>query len=200
VTIDPHKWFFQAYDIGALVVRRHDDLLRTFHRAPEYYASARPEDEPLDWYRYSFEGTRRFRALKLWTSWTHLGTDGFGTLIERNGDLAAYLADRLRRAPDFELTPDPPELSIVCFRHVPDALRDGAAARLDAYQLSLQRALERDGTAWVSVTTLRGRRWLRAGVVNYLSTDADVDAMLDAIRRVAVQALTEHADGTRTGG
>ena len=27
VTIDPHKWFFQAYDIGALLVRRREDLL-----------------------------------------------------------------------------------------------------------------------------------------------------------------------------
>ena len=76
ITIDPHKWFFQAYDIGALVVRRRQDLLDTFHRAPEYYASNRPEDAPLNYYEYSVEGTRRFRALKLWMSWQHLGTDG----------------------------------------------------------------------------------------------------------------------------
>ncbi|HSL11531.1 MAG TPA: aminotransferase class V-fold PLP-dependent enzyme [Actinomycetota bacterium] len=188
VTVDPHKWFFQAYDIGALVVRRHDDLLRTFHRSPEYYASARPDDEPLDWYRYSFEGTRRFRALKLWTSWLHLGTTGLGALVERNDDLAAYLASRLREAPDLELTPDPPELSVVCFRHVPEALADDVE-RLDRYQLVLQRAIEVDGAAWVSVTTLRGRRWLRAGVVNYLSTEADVDALIDAVDRLSPDAI-----------
>ena len=79
VTIDPHKWFFQAYDIGALVVRRREDLLSTFHSAPEYYASSRPEDEPLNWYQYSLEGTRRFRALKLWMSWKQVGTDGLGS-------------------------------------------------------------------------------------------------------------------------
>ena len=83
VTVDPHKWFFQAYDIGALVVRRREDLLETFHRSPEYYASNRPEDEPLNWYEYSIEGTRRFRALKLWMSWKHLGTRGLGALVER---------------------------------------------------------------------------------------------------------------------
>lgn len=195
VTIDPHKWFFQAYDIGALVVRRHDDLLRTFHRAPEYYASARPDDEPLDWYRYSFEGTRRFRALKLWASWTHLGTRGLGALVERNDDLASVLADRLRDAPDLELTPDPPELSIVCFRHLPVELAGAPDERLDRYQLALQRALEVDGSSWVSVTTLRGSRWLRAGVVNYLSTESDVDALLDAVHRVAPDAIAASADG-----
>ena len=37
VTIDPHKWFFQAYDIGALVVRDGTHLQQTFDRSPEYY-------------------------------------------------------------------------------------------------------------------------------------------------------------------
>ena len=32
ITIDPHKWFFQAYDIGGLLVRRRADLEQTFHR------------------------------------------------------------------------------------------------------------------------------------------------------------------------
>ena len=49
----------------------------------------------------------------------------------------------------------------------------------------LQRALEVSGDAWVSVTTLRGRTFLRAGIVNYLSTEADVDRMLDALRRLS---------------
>ena len=128
VTIDPHKWFFQAYDIGALIVRRREDLLTAFHRAPEYYRSNRPEDEPLHWYQYSMEGTRRFRALKLWMSWKHLGTEGLGHLIEQNDDLAAYLAERCAEADDFEANPAVPELSVVCFRHLPDAL-DAVARR-----------------------------------------------------------------------
>src|SRR6185369_17548688 len=44
VTIDPHKWFFQAYDIGALLVRRRENLRQTFHRTPEYYRHPSPED------------------------------------------------------------------------------------------------------------------------------------------------------------
>jgi glutamate/tyrosine decarboxylase-like PLP-dependent enzyme len=190
VTIDPHKWFFQAYDIGALIVKRRDDLMRTFHRSPEYYRSSRPEDEPLHWYQYSIEGTRRFRALKLWLSWKHLGTRGFGRLVERNDDLAAYLAERVREADDFEALPPRPELSVVCFRHLPGGPAAAALdpALVDAYQDALQRALERSGEAWVSTTTLRGRTYLRAGVMNYLSNSSDVDAMLDALRRLSPEA------------
>jgi aromatic-L-amino-acid decarboxylase len=194
VTIDPHKWFFQAYDIGALLVRRRDDLLRTFQQSPEYYASSRPQDEPLDWYRYSIEGTRRFRALKLWMSWKHLGTSGLGALVERNIDLASYLSDRLAGAEDFDAAVDRPELSVVCFRHLPGAGRLRSPMEIDRYQNALQRALEVDGTAWVSVTTLRGRTYLRAGVVNYLATRSNVDAMIGAIRHLS-KGVLEDLDG-----
>ena len=136
VTIDPHKWFFQAYDIGGLLVRRGDDLLDVYHHSPEYYrggeapaARRRPRrrttrPEQLNFYQRSLEGTRRWRALKLWLSWKHLGTDGLGRLVEANDDLAAYLARRCAEADDFEALPAEPELSVVCFRHLPG----GAAA------------------------------------------------------------------------
>ena len=134
---------------------------------PEYYRAPRPEEQPLDWYQYSLEGTRRFRALKLWTSWKHLGTAGFGALIDRNVDLARHLAAALRAA-GFEVVD--PALSIVCFRW---------PGGDDAAQDRLQRALEESGEGWVSTTVLRGRTFLRAGVVNYLSTEADADRVVD---------------------
>jgi aromatic-L-amino-acid/L-tryptophan decarboxylase len=193
VTIDPHKWFFQAYDIGALMVRERQHLLDTFHREPEYYKSARDE-EPLNWYQYSMEGTRRFRALKLWMSWKHMGTQGFGHLIEDNIDLAAYLAERCRDLPNFEALPPEPELSVVCFRHLPRGNESMEPAELDAYQSAMQRALELSGAAWVSVTTLRGRRYMRAGIVNYLSTRADVDRMLKTLEDQS-ESVLEHLNG-----
>src|SRR6266508_1265301 len=55
----------------------------------------------------------RFRALKLWTSWKHLGTEGFGRLIEHNDDLAAYLVKRCKESGEFEVVPEEPELSVV---------------------------------------------------------------------------------------
>jgi glutamate/tyrosine decarboxylase-like PLP-dependent enzyme len=140
VTVDPHKWFFQAYDVGALLVRDGAHLRQTFDRSPEYYRGGEtPAGEPtgegdaghheehagqLNFYKLGFEGTRRFRALKLWTTWQHLGTSGLGRLIEMNDDVAAYLAARCAEDDDLEALPADPELSVVCFRHLPG----GAAA------------------------------------------------------------------------
>jgi glutamate/tyrosine decarboxylase-like PLP-dependent enzyme len=168
------------------VVRSREDLHETFHRSPEYYRSSLPETEPLNWYEYSIEGTRRFRALKLWLSWKFLGTEGFARLVEDNVALAAYLVKRCRELGGFEVEPEDPELSVVCFRHVPPGLEGDA---LDAHQDRLQRALEVSGEGWVSTTKLRGRTYLRAGIVNYLSSEDDVDRVLDALVRISTATL-----------
>lgn len=196
ITVDPHKWFFQAYDIGGLMVRDGRHLAATFGgRAPEYYRggeAARPDtpDTPngersdqLNFYKLGFEGTRRWRALKLWMSWKHLGTEGFGRLIDITDDLAAYLAARCAEADDFEALPAVPELSVVCFRHLVPGL---AGEALDAHQDRLQAALETSGDGWLTTTRLRGSTWLRAGIVNYLATEADIDRLLDLLRRSAL--------------
>ncbi len=182
VTVDPHKWLFQAYDIGGLVVRRRDDLHFTFHRSPEYYRSAVPEHEPLNWLEYSMEGTRRLRALKLWTSWKHVGNEGFARLVEHDNDVAAFLAAQIEKSDDFDAAVAEPELSIVCFRHL---VPDMSEAELDAHQDRLQRALEVSGEAWVSTTRLRGRTYLRAGVINWLTTEEDALGLLESLRRLA---------------
>ena len=210
VTVDPHKWFFQAYDIGGLLVRDGRMLRAVFGgRSPEYYRGGEGsgagtpdylrdgdtddghDDDghgganQLNFYKLSFEGTRRWRALKLWMSWKHLGTLGFGKLIEANDDLAAYLARRCADADDFEARPEVPELSVVCFRHVPPGLGGEA---LDAHQDRLQAALELSGDGWLTTTRLRGATWLRAGVLNYLATEADIDHLLDTLRELAATA------------
>jgi aromatic-L-amino-acid decarboxylase len=201
VTVDPHKWFFQAYDIGGLVVRDGRHLGITFGgRSPEYYRGGEgsgnvasggdpgaddghhDNGEQLNFYKLGFEGTRRWRALKLWMSWKHLGTEGFGRLIEANDDLAAHLARRCAEADDFEAVPEVPELSVVCFRHRPAGLEGDA---LDRHQDALQAALERSGDGWLTTTRLRGATYLRAGIVNYLSTEDDIDHLLETLRRLA---------------
>jgi aromatic-L-amino-acid/L-tryptophan decarboxylase len=225
VTVDPHKWLFQAYDIGGLVVRDGGALEQAFGgRRPEYYraaherdganvagaaAAADGQDMPMDgqaatddghgagdrlnFWRLGFEGTRRWRALKLWLSWKHVGSEGFGRLVEANIDLAAHLAARIAAADDFEALPAEPELSVVCFRHLP-AGRPGAeagtpaGAALDAHQDRLQQALEASGEGWLSTTRLRGATYLRAGILNTQSTAADVDELLAILRRLARDA------------
>lgn len=210
VTVDPHKWFFQAYDIGALLVRRRRDLTDTFHRAPEYYRGGGTgrdgavddlETVQLNFYQHGMEGTRRWRALKLWMSWKHLGTNGLARLVEANVDVAAHLARRIAESDDFDAYPVEPPLSVVCFRHLPagrratDKLAAAALRTLDDHQDRLALALEASGDGWLTTTVLRDRTYLRAGIVNYLTTEDDIDHLLGTLRRLAA----ELAEGTKPG-
>jgi aromatic-L-amino-acid decarboxylase len=196
ITIDPQKWFFQAYDIGGLLVRDGSLLEATFSHRPEYYrGGGDPERAPdahgsgeLDFYRLGIEGTRRLRALKLWMSWKHLGTRGLGRLVERNVEVAVALSSLIDASPDFEACPPEPELSVVCFRHLPDGRDgDGQAGRdaIDVHQDALQAALEGSGRGFVTTTRLRDRTWLRAGILNYMATEADAAQLLEDLRRLA---------------
>jgi aromatic-L-amino-acid decarboxylase len=220
VTVDPHKWLFQAYDIGGLMVRERGVLGEAFGgRRPEYYragfdAADRPEGahdernghhdggsdddghgspDQLNFWRLGFEGTRRWRALKLWLSWKHVGTTGLARLVEANDDLAAHLARRIADSDDFEALPAEPPLSVVCFRHLPagrpaPAPGTDAAPALDAHQDRLQAALEASGEGWLTTTRLRGATYLRAGILNTQSTVDDIDDLLELLRRLARDA------------
>ena len=78
--------------------------------------------------------------------------------------------------------------SSACGSHRPDL----TATKTDELQRRLQRSLEVSGAGWVSTTTLRGRTWLRAGVINYLSTEADADRILGTLidaSRTAIEDL-----------
>ena len=214
VTVDPHKWLFQSYDIGGLVVRDGAVLEQAFGgRRPEYYRAGfgatnthpgpggngadhddgHGSEDQLNFWKLGFEGTRRWRALKLWLSWKHLGTDGLGRLVEANNDLAAHLAARIAASDDFEALPSEPELSVVCFRHLPEGRPRPAVGRqssraLDAHQDRIQKALEASGEGWLMTTRLRVATWLRAGILNTQSTVEDLDALLDILRRLARDA------------
>jgi glutamate/tyrosine decarboxylase-like PLP-dependent enzyme len=109
-------------------------------------------------------------------------------LIERNVDLAQHLAARAKEL-SFEVIH--PELAVVCLRLVRPGL---APEALDELQRRLQRALEVSGVGWLSTTMLRGRIWLRAGVINYLSTEADADRILDTLVD-ASEGILEELDG-----
>jgi len=114
-----------------------------------------------------------------------------------NDDLAAALTQRIAATPDLEVCSPEPELSVVCFRHLPGG-RDGTDAvgrdAIDVHQDALQAALERSGQGFLTTTRLRGRTWLRAGILNYMATGQDLDTLLDDLRQLATAMAASPID------
>ena len=123
------------------------------------------------------ELSRRFRALKIWFLLKVHGARAIQDAIDGNIATAQHLAKTVKESPDFELMAPAP-LSIVCFR-----FRGGD----DEFNRNLMVEVQRDGDSYLSNATIDGRFALRACIVNFRTQTADVDRLLDTIRRVAAR-------------
>jgi glutamate/tyrosine decarboxylase-like PLP-dependent enzyme len=113
-----------------------------------------------------------------------VGLESLGDAIERNIVCARYFDSLVRTSRDFELMA-PTELSIFCFRHLPERLRNSPPAIVDAFNERLLIALQNDGSSYLSNTSLNGRFALRGCVLNYRTAPHDMEILLDDLRRVA---------------
>jgi glutamate/tyrosine decarboxylase-like PLP-dependent enzyme len=118
-----------------------------------------------------------------------VGIDRLSEAIGSNLACARHLESMVQGSTDFEMVA-PVELSIFCFRHVPAQLRNQSPAAIDAFNERLLVALQRDGSSYLSNTTLGGRFALRGCVLNYRTTLRDMEILLDDLRRVAKSLAT----------
>lgn len=178
LSLDPHKWLYQAVDCGCLLFRDAAAARRAFAYSGDYARSFATEPaEGFAFFEESLELSRRFRALRLWTSLQYHGLEAFRDGIRRDLAHASQLADRVRAEPALELLA-PVELSAVCFRHrfARDANERNTAL--------LQRVNAR-GRVYLSNATVGDAFALRACFVNHRTTDRDVDAIVEEVLAAA---------------
>ena len=180
VTVDYHKTCFQPVSSSALVVRESADLAATTHHA-DYLnpaAEAASEDAEPNQVDKSLQTTRRFDALKLWTTLRSLGPDAIGDMVDAVCDLAVEVRDLLEDDPDLHVLGST-DLSTVIFRFCPAHLDE---ARADELQPLIRRILFHSGRAMVARTTIDGTPWLKLTLLNPETTLLDVAAVLDLVR------------------
>ena len=185
VTLDPHKWLAQTFDVGCLLVRDGQRLPETFAIRPDYMQDVSPQADEINYADHGIALTRRFRALKIWLSIQMLGLDWFRKLAAHGLGLAEYAQARLEAAGVFEIL-CPRRLSIVCFRYVPAE----RTADLDAVNARLVDALKETGQAFLSSTRLRGSFSLRTCFINWRTSAADVDEFVELLVRLGATVAT----------
>ena len=175
VALDPHKWLYQPYECGALLVRDDHALRTAFQMTPDYLQDAEASTEEVNLCDRGVQLTRSARAFKVWLSLQYFGVDAFSTAIDRSLDLARHVCDRVRASDELELMA-PPSLGIVCFRRR-FAGCDGE--EVDRRNAALVGALERSGLGLVSSTVLRGSYAIRLCVLNHTTGREHVDRVMD---------------------
>jgi aromatic-L-amino-acid decarboxylase len=169
LAVDPHKWLFQPYDVGCVLVRPPGALEACFAMNPEYLrdvqASAAGE---ADLRNRGLELTRRSRAAKLWLTFK---AHGAPVLAEAIGRCIA-LTERVQSALEADQYWDvftPAQLGVITFT---------ARELSGAEHLERARLVTASGFAAVSCTELAGRTVYRLCLINPRTTLEDVTETL----------------------
>jgi glutamate/tyrosine decarboxylase-like PLP-dependent enzyme len=104
-------------------------------------------------------------------------------MVERHLALAQRLGRRIEADPDLELLA-PVKLNIVCFRHRPPGL---AGDELDAHNLALGEDVLADGRVFFGTTRYEGKVAFRPAIVNWRTTERDVDLLVDVLLELAAR-------------
>jgi glutamate/tyrosine decarboxylase-like PLP-dependent enzyme len=187
LSLDPHKWLYQAVDCGCLLFRDPAAARAAFSHSGDYAKSLlHGEMESFMFFDESLELSRRFRALRLWLSMRYHGRAAFRAAIAEDLNLAQRLAERIAKEPSLELLAPVP-LSAVCFRVKgdptlrPSRPQDGAQTELNAWNEQIMKRVVERGRVYLSNATLGGKFALRACITNHRTTAADVDAVVDEV-------------------
>jgi len=168
--VDPHKWLFAPFDCCALIYR-NPALARAAHTQHASYLDIltdAPDWNPTD---YSVGLTRRARGLPLWFSLAVHGTQAYTDAIERTLAVAGFAEAEIERRPYVEALRER-DLSVIVFRRIGWEPSD--------YRAWSDRLLAEE-FAFVVPTSHDGETVTRFAVVNPLTSEDDITAILDTM-------------------
>ena len=189
IAMDPHKWLYAPLEAGCALVRNREKLRDAFSYHPPYYHF---ETEAINYYDLGPQNSRGFRALKVWLALQQAGRDGYVQTISEDIRLAGELFRRIAQTPQLEALTQ--SLSITTFRFIPSDLERGGEENegyLDQLNNELLTRLQNSGEAYLSNAIVRGRFALRACIVNFRTTQADIEALPPLIVRIGVKTDAE---------
>ncbi len=188
VAADPHKWLYVPYEAGAALVRDPGRMADAFRRPAPYivHDPDSPVVGPVSFNERGPELSRGFKALKVWMGMKRHGRRGYAAAVERDVALARFLADELRAREDFELMAEP-VLSIVGFRYRPRGLDDEEA--LSRLNRQIVNRLVGNGSFFLAPTLLKGRTAMRVAIVNFRTSEDDLQALVDEAARAGRQIV-----------
>lgn len=182
VAVDPHKWLYAPLEAGCALVRDPEKLRAAFAYHPPYYHFG---VEATNYFDLGPQNSRGFRALKVWLALQQVGREGYEQMLSDDIRLARALFDRISQYAELDALTQ--SLSITTFRFVPTDLNSDdvkAANYLDELNLELLTRLQSSGEAYLSNAVVHGRFALRACIVNFRTSLADIESLLSIVVKI----------------
>ncbi|OSY89503.1 decarboxylase [Tenacibaculum holothuriorum] len=189
LTVDPHKWFFQPYEIGCLLVKDSSWLSNTFSEKPEYLRDIEGNESEINFYDYGIQLTRRFRALKFYMSIKTYGLETFKKAVTYNIDLAEEVERMLRKSRNWEII-SPATLAVINYRYNPIGL-NYSEKEIDALNQEISKRVMESKEALLVTTILNKQVVLRMCLINPKTTIEDVRETFLLCNKFAEEILAE---------
>ena len=183
LVLDPHKWLFQPYEIGCVLVRDREYLRDTFKITPDCLRDLCKIDQEINFSEYGIQVTRSFRALKLWMSIKCFGLEAFQKAITSGIELAEFAEKKLLESSCWEIS-TPAQIGIITFRYLPSQKYSGDIDSLNEQIIS--KVIE-GGFALLSSTVLGGKVVLRMCTINPRTTEEDIHLTVKRLEHYALE-------------
>lgn len=187
VSFDAHKWLFQPFEIGGVIVRDGKLLHQAFDVSASYLNVTKKPGRGVNFGEHGIQLTRSARALKFWMTFQIFGADEIARAIENGFEMADAAEAKLRALSNWQVI-SPASMGILAFRAAPAGWSDAAADRLNTAIAARSRAEGRD---MVVTTELKGRVALRICPINPRLMTADVEGTIERLDRAAQAAMSE---------
>ena len=188
IAMDPHKWLFQPFEVGCLMVKDVRKLEAAFAVQPEYLQDTQWGADHPHFGDRGLQLSRSFRALKIWMSIQTFGMAAFRRSVGRGIELAAQAEAYVRESGVLQIA-NPASLGVVCFRVSPRG-SDLSADRLEKVNAAVQVRVIESQVAMMSSTRLHGVYSLRLCILNHTTTWDDVRETLHCIEMFGREALS----------
>lgn len=181
LALDFHKWLYQSFEAGCVLVKDWRILQRTYFKKASYLDTTLEDAGRTNFNEHYFQLTRNAKAIKVWMSIKAYGMKRIKEMIQKDIDLTHYLAKQLDDAADFDMK-STSHLAITCFRYTSSLTSE---KEIDEINRKLIPALEKDGRVFITGTTLNDQFVIRACLINHRMHERTVDYLLKVIREVA---------------
>lgn len=203
VTIDAHKQLYVPMGAGMVVFKNPSRLGAIEHHA-EYILRSGSKDLG----QYTLEGSRPGMAMLVHAAFSIIGRKGYEIIIDENVKKAKAFARMIDVRDDFELITDP-ELNILNYRYVPQAVQQVLGSSdeeqqvkinevLDRVNLRIQKEQRAAGKTFVSRTRFGQKKYaghpvsmFRVVIANPMTTIKTLSSILDEQEQLALHSPTQ---------
>ncbi len=180
VVIDFHKLLLVPALYSLVMFRIGERSFDTFALNASYFFLISQKNV---WYNSAIrtiDCTKSAIGIIAYAALKYYGGSYYGSYIDSRYVLVRVFSDMIKSDQLFELATDP-ESNIVCFRYAPDGYNETTLNNINA---AIRDTIIKEGSFYIVQAELDGKIWIRLTIINPVTSEDDLRALLDRIRQV----------------